>query len=73
MISTASKLYVRHRSIVFVCHSAAERFNWQVTFYSLLPTMRIRTVCLRVEHKNADKQSHMAQRIAYHQRIQKLS
>ena len=47
MNSAASKLYVGHRSVVFICCLAAERL------YSVMPTVRVRIICVEVEQQNA--------------------
>ena len=46
MSSTACKLYVGHRSMVFVCCSAVQHFNSKWPMYSVLLTVHVRTVCV---------------------------
>ena len=51
MSFAAFKMYVGHRSLVFICRSVIERFSDLCTL--LLPTVCVRTVCVNVEQKNA--------------------
>ena len=39
--------------MVFICRSAVVHFNFKWPFYSVMPTVRVGTVCTEAEQKNA--------------------
>ena len=74
MSSTACKLYIGHRSMVFICRSVVEHFNCKWSLYSVSADHAYdNCVCQRVTEDCQKKQSDRDQGIAYHQRIPKLS
>ena len=52
MNSAACKLYIGCISVVFIRCSAVECFNCNWPLYSVLLTVGVRTVCLKVEQNN---------------------
>ena len=52
MNSSACKLYVGRRSVVFVCCLAVERFKFKWPLYSVMVTVCMRTICVEVEQNN---------------------
>ena len=54
MSFSAFKLYVRHRSVVFICRTVVESCSTVSDLCTLLlPTVCVRTVCVDAEQKNA--------------------
>ena len=74
MSFAAFKLYVGHRSVVFICRSAVECFNCKWPLYSVTADRaRKNCLCRCGTEERQTKQSNKAQWIAYHQRTPKLS
>ena len=74
MSSTACKLYIGHRSVMFICRSAVKHFNCKWPLYSVSADHAYDNCgCKRGTEDCQKKQSDRDQGIAYHQRILKLS